>query len=538
MDLLNRCFKIFIVSLLNFVNTVFTADLGVHYRCGSDIFGFEEDGKCYYFMIIDFSVNGKKYVLSDNGKLRKLILANLPEKEINLIKTEIIEDSKLNKNEELGKNNYEKLINKLEIVKLYKATGSGGSKWRIEHNGSYYQDYYDFLSSRKDKIYIDEYGKPEWKEDSHSSYTVYVVNGLCISNEGIEEQIKAYISISEYDGGYINDNFYSWCADRTVADFGSVNSSMDFEELLLKKYKHAYQSYDVYAAYKAGYLKDTLKYHVDRLRKELKLIIENNEEFELCVELRKESSNHYNNFETYAIFVRPNMTYGELFRAVIKKCREIEKLFDNDFRSIRRNELSINGKWYENYEDVLALSENNDRIKLDIKNLKFEYYIREYGFRPGNAEDMLWKELNGICKEEEEEKKENKSVEQDNDNKSEESEVKKKVKVKKPEESKPEEQDNDNKSEESKVKKKVKVKKPEEPEVKKKVKVKKSEETKVKKEVKVKKHEESKVASKVKVKELEVKKKGKVNNTVESKVNRGGKGDGFKGGCCTCCKER
>ena len=103
MNLLNRYFKIFIVSLLNLGNTISATDLGVYNRLGRDIFYFNENGKEYSFMVLDFSVNCKKYVLSDNEKLKDLILKNIPENEIKTIKKEIIEASELDEDNE---NNY------------------------------------------------------------------------------------------------------------------------------------------------------------------------------------------------------------------------------------------------------------------------------------------------------------------------------------------------------------------------------------------------------------------------------------------------
>ena len=84
-DLLNRYSKISIVSLLNSVNTISAKDLDVYTRLGSNVFTFKENDKDYSFMVLDFKVNGNRYLLRGNEKLEKLILNNLPEDKIKTI---------------------------------------------------------------------------------------------------------------------------------------------------------------------------------------------------------------------------------------------------------------------------------------------------------------------------------------------------------------------------------------------------------------------------------------------------------------------
>ena len=181
---------------------------------------------------------------------------------------------------------------------------------------------------------------------------------------------------------------------------------MDFEKLILSYYKSEYKNDKVDEAYKLGYLSDTLNTFVTKFKEQLQSFIDNNTEYELFVKLMTKGTFDYHYKEhNECIKVRPNMTYGELFRAVIKKCREIEGISD-DSTLIRKNDLNINDTEYVEFDDIVALSKNNDKIKIDIEELEFKYYTSRY-FNPNDNEDMFWKELNGLC-----ENKENKPVEE------------------------------------------------------------------------------------------------------------------------------
>ena len=230
MDWLNIYFRIFIVSLLNLGNTIYATDLGVYNRLGKDIFYFNEKGKEYSFMVLDFSVNGKEYKLSDNKILSDFILKNIPEEKIKTIKEEIIDASKLGKDEDLEKKNYKKLIGRVKIVKLYKTNDAYCYRWRIKHKGSYYKDNDNFSRGQKDVIYIDHYGNPEWKEDSHSSFTVYVINNLIINNQNIDKELEIRAAVTEEDCKMIVNNLYSWCEDCDFKSFGTLDENMDFEK--------------------------------------------------------------------------------------------------------------------------------------------------------------------------------------------------------------------------------------------------------------------------------------------------------------------
>ena len=580
MDLLNIYFKIFIVSLLNLGNTISATDLGVYNRLGKDIFYFNENDTEYSFMVLDFKVNGTEYILSKNKILREFILKNIPENEIKTIKKEITEASELDEDKELKDEGYTKLIDIVEVVKL-KKTGAQNSSYEYVikgKKGSYYRSYYEFLNDMNE-IRVDSFESKDsegdseedskykdWEEDSNYTEIIYVISDLIINNEDIEKQLKLCNSINEDDCQIINRNLFSWCQDCNFRSFGTLHTDMDFKKLILSCYKKENKYQNVYAAYELGYLNKTLEKFEAEFKQELQSFIDNNTEYKLSVKLMTKDvlDTHYKEHNEY-IKVRPNMTYGELFRAVIKKCREIEGLSANDFRLIRRNELLINDKLYENFDDIVDLSKNDDKIMLDIEYLEFKYYIWE-SFDPRKKEDMLWKELNGICKdveeesaeeipienksveeEEQEEKKEEKSVEQDNDKEPKEQKFTKKVKVNKLEEPKFNREGNGNEHEESKVKKDNinNNKEPVESKVTKKVKVNKLEEPKFNRECKVNKPVEQKFKKKGNGKELEepeVKKKVKVKKLVESKVIKKGKGNELveskvtkKGGCCTTC---
>ena len=550
MDLLNIYFKIFIVSLLNLGNTISATDLGVYNRLGKDIFYFNEKGKEYSFMVLDFKVNGTGYILSKNKILREFILKNIPENEIKTIKKEITEASELDEDKELKDEGYTKLIDIVEVVKL-KKTGAQNSSYEYVikgKKGSYYRSYYEFLNDMNE-IRVDSFESKDsegdseedskykdWEEDSNYTEIIYVISDLIINNEDIEKQLKLCNSINEDDCQIINRNLFSWCQDCNFRSFGTLHTDMDFKKLILSCYKKENKYQNVYAAYELGYLNKTLEKFEAEFKQELQSFIDNNTEYKLSVKLMTKDvlDTHYKEHNEY-IKVRPNMTYGELFRAVIKKCREIEGLSANDFRLIRRNELLINDKLYENFDDIVDLSKNDDKIMLDIEYLEFKYYIWE-SFDPRKKEDMLWKELNGICKdveeesaeeipienksveeEEQEEKKEEKSVEQDNDKEPKEQKFTKKVKV--------------NKLEEPKFNMGGKGNEPEEPKFKKKGKFNKPVESKVTKKCNGNEHEES-----------EVKKKGNCNGPEKQKVKMKGKGKELeepevtkKGGCCTTC---
>ena len=583
MNLLNRYFKIFIVSLLNLGNTISATDLGVYNRLGRDIFYFNENGKEYSFMVLDFSVNCKKYVLSDNEKLKDLILKNIPENEIKTIKKEIIEASELDEDNDFKKK-YTKLIDRVEVVQLCSTqVGNGGTSYVIKcKKGFYYNNYNDFsqnLNKFSGSIY--------WEESSYHAETIYVINDLIINNNDIDKQLELYAAVSTYEGESIAANLSSWCRGCNFRSFGTLHTDMDFKKLILDYYEEEHENKKVYAAYKAGYLNKTLDKFEAEFKQQLQLFIDNNTEYELPVELIKYHEYNPKRYDVY-IKVRPNMTYGELLRAVIKKCREIEKLSDDNSSSIRDEYLWINDTRYEKFEDFVDLSKNDDKIMLDIEYLKFEYYIWKY-FDPRKKEDMLWKELNGLCKDEEEEpaeeipienksveeeeqeqeeNKEEKPVEQDNDKEPKEQKFTKKVKVNKLEEPKFNREGNGNEHEESKVKKDNinNNKEPVESKVKKKGNCNKLVELKVKSKVKVKVKVKEPVEQKFKKKvngnepvESKVINKGKVNKPEESKVNREGKGNEHeeskfkkkgngkenveskvtkRGGCCTCCKER
>ena len=594
MDLLNIYFKIFIVSLLNLGNTISATDLGVYNRLGKDIFYFNEKGKEYSFMVLDFKVNGTGYILSKNKILREFILKNIPENEIKTIKKEITEASELDEDKELKDEGYTKLIDIVEVVKL-KKTGAQNSSYEYVikgKKGSYYRSYYEFLNDMNE-IRVDSFESKDsegdseedskykdWEEDSNYTEIIYVISDLIINNEDIEKQLKLCNSINEDDCQIINRNLFSWCQDCNFRSFGTLHTDMDFKKLILSCYKKENKYQNVYAAYELGYLNKTLEKFEAEFKQELQSFIDNNTEYKLSVKLMTKDvlDTHYKEHNEY-IKVRPNMTYGELFRAVIKKCREIEGLSANDFRLIRRNELLINDKLYENFDDIVDLSKNDDKIMLDIEYLEFKYYIWE-SFDPRKKEDMLWKELNGICKdveeesaeeipienksveeEEQEEKKEEKSVEQDNDKEPKEQKFTKKVKVNKLEEPKFNREGNGNEHEESKVKKdninnnkepveskvtnKVKVNKLEEPKFNMGGKGNEPEEPKFKKKGKFNKPVESKVTKKCngnEHEESEVKKKGNCNGPEKQKVKMKGKGKELeepevtkKGGCCTTC---
>ena len=605
MDLLNIYFKIFIISLLNLGNTISATDLGVYNRLGKNIFYFNEKDTEYSFMVLDFKVNGTEYILSKNKILREFILKNIPENEIKTIKKEIIEASELDEDKELKDEHYTKLIDIVEVVKL-KKTGAQNSSYEYVikgKKGSYYRSYYEFLhdmngihvgsfeskDSEEDSEEDSKY--KDWEEDSNYTEIIYVISDLIINNEDIEKQLKLCNSINEDDCQIINRNLFSWCQDCNFRSFGTLHTDMDFKKLILSCYKKENKYQNVYAAYELGYLNKTLEKFEAEFKQDLQSFIDNNTEYKLSVKLMTKDvlDTHYKEHNEY-IKVRPNMTYGELFRAVIKKCREIEGLSANDFRLIRRNELLINDKLYENFDDIVDLSKNDDKIMLDIEYLEFKYYIWE-SFDPRKKEDMLWKELNGICKDveeepveeipienksveeeeqEQEENKEEKPVEQDNDKEPKEQKFTKKVKVNKLEEPKFNREGNGNEHEESKVKKDNinNNKEPVESKVKKKgncnklVELKVKSKVKVKVKVKVKEPVEQKFKKKVNGNEpveSKVINKGKVNKPEESKVNREGKGNEHeeskfkkkgngkenveskvtkRGGCCTCCKER
>ena len=515
MDLLNIYFKIFIVSLLNLGNTISATDLDVYNRLGKDIFYFNENGKEYSFMVLDFKVNGTEYVLSDNEKLKDLILKNIPENEIKTIKKEIIEASELDEDKDFLKK-YTKLIDRVEVVQLCSTqVCNGGTSYVIKgKKGFYYSNYNDF-SQNLNKFSGSKY----WEESSYHAETIYVINNLIINNNDIDKQLKLYAAVSTYEGKSIDDNLYLWCQGCDFRSFGTLHTDIDFKKLILDYYEKEHENKKVYAAYKAGYLDKTLDKFEAEFKEQLQSFIADNTEYELSVELSFKSSFNYHSVNNnVSIKVRPNMTYGELLRAVIKKCREIEKLSDDNSSSIRDEYLWINDTRYEKFEDFVDLSKNDDKIMLDIEYLKFEYYIWKY-FDPEREEDMLWKELNGLCKDKENKPVEEKQVEELKVEKPEDLKVKKKGKGKEPVEQK-------------EIENKV------EPKVIKKVKVNKLVEQKFKKKGNGNEHEESEVKKKGKVNklvELKVKSKVKVKEPVESKVNRKGKGNG---GCCTCCKER
>ena len=405
MSLLSRYSKISIVSTI-LGNTISATDLGVYTCLGSNVFTFEENGKNYSFMVLNFRVNGKGYLLSGNKKLKELILSNLPKGKINTIKEKIINASKLDKDKKIKKDDYIKLEDKVEVVQLYSTQASNGSIRYVikDENGSYYKYYDDFLKKENDFSLASAFGTTEWAENSYDTRTIYVINNLSINDKTIEDKLKLCDAIDDYEGERINSNLYSWCEGRDFESFGKLNTNMDFEKLILSYYKSKYENYKVDEAYELGYLSDTLDHYVTKFKKQLQSFIDNNTEYDLFVKLmtKRTLDYHYKEHNEY-IKVRPNMTYGELFRAIIKKCREIEGISD-DSTLIRKNDLSINDTEYKEFDDIVALSKNNDKIKIDIEELEFKYYTSKY-FDPNDNEDMFWKELNGLC-----ENKENKPV--------------------------------------------------------------------------------------------------------------------------------
>ena len=574
MDLLNIYFKIFIVSLLNLGNTISATDLGVYNRLGRDIFYFNENGKEYSFMVLDFSVNCKKYVLSDNEKLKDLILKNIPENEIKTIKKEIIEASELDEDNDFKKK-YTKLIDRVEVVQLCSTqVCNGGTSYVIKgKKGFYYSNYNDFLQN------LNKFsGSIYWEESSYHAETIYVINDLIINNNDIDKQLELYAAVSTYEGESIAANLSSWCRGCNFRSFGTLHTDMDFKKLILDYYEEEHENKKVYAAYKAGYLNKTLDKFEAEFKQQLQLFIDNNTEYELPVELIKYHEYNPKRYDVY-IKVRPNMTYGELLRAVIKKCREIEKLSDDNSSSIRDEYLWINDTRYEKFEDFVDLSKNDDKIMLDIEYLKFKYYIWKY-FDPKKKEDMLWNELNGICKDVEEESAEeipieNKSVEEEEQEENEDEKPVEQVKVEKPEDLKVKKKGNDKEPKEQKFTKKVKVNKLEEPKFNREGNGNEHEESKVKKDNinNNKEPVESKVTKKVKVnkleepkfnmggkgnepeeqefkkkcngnelEELKVKREGNCNGPEKQKVKMKGNGNEHveskvkkKGGCCTTC---
>ena len=188
---------------------------------------------------------------------------------------------------------------------------------------------------------------------------------------------------------------------------------MDFKKLILSYYKSDYKYHNVYAAYELGYLSETLDYYVNKFKGQLKSFIDNNTEYELSVKLITKGILDYHSKEHYvSIKVRPNMTYGELFRAVIKKCREIKNLAD-DSVLIRDEYMWINDTKYEEFDDFVALANNNNNIKLDIKDLQFYYWIDDSGCDRNDDEYIFWKELNKTYKDEKIEPVEDDQVEDD-----------------------------------------------------------------------------------------------------------------------------
>ena len=417
MDFLNRYSKISIVSLLNSANTISATDLSVCTRLGSNVFTFQENGENYSFMVLDFEVNGKRYLLTGNEKLEKLILNNLPEEEIKIIKDEIIAASKEGEDKNFKKK-YKKLIDRVKVVKLDSAqVANGNIRYRIkDKDGSYYRYYDDFLK-KDNKFYLEDWtNTPLWVEDSYSSKTIYVINSLKIDKKEIDNDLKLCNAVTTYDGSRINSNLFSWCEDRNFESFGQLSTDMDFKKLILSNYKREYKNDNVYEAEKLGYLSETLDYYVTEFKKQLQSFIDNNTEYELSVELMTKDifDVHYKEHNV-SIKLRPNMTYGELLRAVIKKCREIENLSD-DSVLIRNNDyLSISGTRYEKFNDFVVLSNNNNKIKLDIKYLKFKYWIDNSGYDRNDDEYIFWKEINKSCKDEEIKQEEDKQGEKQNE---------------------------------------------------------------------------------------------------------------------------
>ena len=401
-DLLNRYSKISIISLLNLGNTISAKDLDVYTRLGSNVFTFEENGENYSFMVLDFKVNGNRYLLRGNEKLEKLILNNLPEDKIKTIKEEIIAASKLDEDEDLKKEEYKNLIDRVKVVRLYSAQVCNGSIiYRIkDEDGSYYRYYDDFLKKENEFYLEDGFKTPLWVEDSCSSEAIYVINSLEIDKKEIDNELKLCNAVNESEGSRINSNLYSWCGDRNFESFGQLSTDMDFKKLILSNYKSKYRDDKVYEAEKLGYLSETLDHYVNKFEKQLKSFIDNDTEYEVSVKLMTKDvlATHYKEHNEY-ITVRPNMTYGELLRAVIKKCREIENLSDDSVLICNNDGLCISGTWYEKFNDFVDLSKNNNKIKLDIKDLKFKYYTWK-GFDRNDDEDMFWKELNVHCKDE------------------------------------------------------------------------------------------------------------------------------------------
>ena len=412
MDLLNRYSKISIVSLLNSANTISATDLGVYTRLGSNVFTFKENGKDYSFMVLDFKVNGNRYLLRGNEKLENLILNNLPKDKIRTIKDEIISASKLGKDKDFKKK-YENLIDIVKVVKLDSAQAANGSIiYRIkDEDGSYYRYYDDFLEKKNEFCLEDGFKTQLWVEDSYSSETIYIVNSLEVYKKEIDNQLKLCNAVDDSEGSRINGNLDSWCKYRDFKDFGQLSTDMDFKKLILSDYKYDYPNQNVYEAEKLGYLSDTLAYYVTEFKKQLQSFIDNNTEYELSVKLMtKGTLDYFYKEHNVSIKVRPNMTYGELFRAVIKKCREIEKLSD-DSKLIRNNDnLCIGGTNCKNFADFKALANNNNKIKLDIKGLEFKYWIDNFT-DPNEDEHVFWKELNVPCKDEKNEPVEEKPVE-------------------------------------------------------------------------------------------------------------------------------